>query len=313
MMSEGAVGGLPGVGETTFQPAVSGNLDAFQALIRSIDPQLAQNPNLTRHNDMSSLAKEHINLLSAVGRKGVILPNESDPTDKQRFYKELGRPENPGAYNFGDFKPPEGMPWDDQVGARMVAKMWERGLTQDQVPGVVGDFVEIQKEAWEQREQLAVRTNQQTIGTLQKELGQAYTERMNLTHRAVTTLFEGTAPEEILNLRLENGVALGDYMPFVRAMMKASDGIKEHDLIDDPTKTMPGAKTPAEAAKELEVLMGDADFRESYFSPQHINHAVALAKVEELYAYKGNLGSATQVGIGGTRSIGVTPNPNASL
>jgi hypothetical protein len=124
----------------------------------------------------------------------------------------------------------------------------------------------------------------------------------------VVELFPGDDPDEILNLRLENGVARGDHMPFVRAMMKASEFVREDGMSDDPTQRRgPGAKTPAEAQGELDKLMADPSFKEAYFNPSHIEHKAALAKVDELYAYKGKEGALTNVSIGSRDVVSVTP------
>jgi len=255
---------------------------------------------------MDSMAKEYVNLVSKIGEKGIIPAKKDDPSDRNRFYNELGRPETPGGYDFGDFSVPEGLPWDDRVGMELVKEMWEQGLTQDQVPAIVEKYTQIQAQAWGQREQASVQANQETVSTLQSELGSAYTERMNMAHRAVVEFFGSDNVDDILSTRLESGVQLGDWMPFVKAMMSASGGLREDDLHTDPTQTGMGAKTPEEAEREMEALMADKEFREAYLDSQHPNHKMALLKMDELYAYKGDKGSVASVGIGPGVSVAVT-------
>tara|TARA_R110000824_G_scaffold149633_4_gene319958 strand:- start:16436 stop:17377 length:942 start_codon:yes stop_codon:yes gene_type:complete len=311
-MSEAmSAGGIPEVGQIE-QPEPTGAVqnNSFQTLVGTLDPSLAANPNIQRHSDMDSMAKEYVNLVSKIGEKGLIPPKRGDEADRERFYNELGRPASPGEYNFGDFSIPEGLPWDDNVGMQLVKEMWDQGLTQDQVPPLVQKYAEMQQGAWQQREQAAVQANQQTVSNLQQELGSAYTERMNMAHRAVTEYFGSENVDNILSTRLENGVQLGDWMPFVKAMMSASGSLREDELHMDPTKATMGAKTPEEADREMQELMADNDFRESYLDPQHPNHKIALLKMDELYAYKGDKGSVSQIGVGSGINVGVTTQGN---
>ena len=289
-MSEAmSAGGIPEVGQIE-QPEPTGAVqnNSFQTLVGTLDPSLAANPNIQRHSDMDSMAKEYVNLVSKIGEKGLIPPKRGDEADRERFYNELGRPASPGEYNFGDFSIPEGLPWDDNVGMQLVKEMWDQGLTQDQVPPLV----------------------QKYVSNLQQELGSAYTERMNMAHRAVTEYFGSENVDNILSTRLENGVQLGDWMPFVKAMMSASGSLREDELHMDPTKATMGAKTPEEADREMQELMADNDFRESYLDPQHPNHKIALLKMDELYAYKGDKGSVSQIGVGSGINVGVTTQGN---
>ena len=53
--------------------------------------------------------------LPMLGKKGLILPDESNPQDVARFLKEIGRPETVEGYERGEFQPPEGLPWDPEA------------------------------------------------------------------------------------------------------------------------------------------------------------------------------------------------------
>ena len=278
-------------GEST-EPTITG----YQSMVQNLEPTLSANPNISRHENFDSMAKEYVNLVSKIGEKGVIPPKEGDALDRNRFYNELGRPESAAEYNFGEWNPPEG--WNDQVGMEMLQSMWDQGLTQDQAPAIVQKFAEVQQRQVAELEQASVQANQETVSTLKAELGSAYEERMNLAYRAVAENFGAENADEVLSMRLQNGVQLGDWMPFVKAMMKASDSVKEHDLVQDPTKATLGAKTPAEAQQEMDSLMADPDFKEAYLNSQHPNHKMALMKMDELYSYKGSTGSAATVGVG---------------
>ena len=287
---------LGAAAETAAQESSEPTLTGYESMVQSLDPTLGSNPNITRHENFDSMAKEYVNLVSKIGEKGLIPPKEGDALDRNRFYSELGRPESPAEYQFGEWSPPEG--WNDQVGMEMLQSMWDQGLTQEQAPAIVQKFAEVQQRQVAEMEQAYLQANQETVASLKAELGSAYEERMNLAYRAVAENFGAENADEVLGMRLQNGVQLGDWMPFVKAMMKASDAVKEHDLVQDPTKATLGAKTPAEAQQEMDTLMADPDFKEAYLNSQHPNHKMALAKMDELYAYKGSTGSPTTVGVG---------------
>lgn len=292
------VGGTTEVGSEEAQPPQSQGGDAFHTMLGTLPEQLRQNPHLTRQQDFGSFAKEYVNLVSKIGEKGIIPPKGDDPNDRARFYKELGRPESPDQYNFEGFEKPDGVPWNDEVGAELVAAMHEVGLTNEQAPKLVQKYAEIQERLWNHREAAGVQANQHITQTLQKELGAAYGEKMNLAYRATSEVFGGPEKaEEILATRLENGVALGDFEPFVRAMLKLTTVVGEEKFVSDETKGIPGAKTPADAKAEYDQLMADPEFKKSYLDNSHPNHKLAIAKVDELYEYMRGEGAIAQVGV----------------
>ncbi len=53
---------------------------------------------LSKFKSADELAKSYVNLESKIGEKGIILPKEGDPADRERYLNELGRPEAPEGY-----------------------------------------------------------------------------------------------------------------------------------------------------------------------------------------------------------------------
>lgn len=65
----------------------------------SLPEDLRGNPNITKYKSLEDFGKGHLNAVSKLGEKGVIIPKDDAPKeDIERFYNTIGRPEKPEGY-----------------------------------------------------------------------------------------------------------------------------------------------------------------------------------------------------------------------
>ena len=84
-----------------------------------ISQEFRDDPSIAKFNTVDDLAKEHVNLQSLLGRKGVIVPNQDDSPDIWSKYRsENNIPESFDKYNLEGFQKPEDT-WDENFQARM--------------------------------------------------------------------------------------------------------------------------------------------------------------------------------------------------
>jgi hypothetical protein len=282
IVSEGAV-------ETPVQTSIerpgqeSGGDSAYQTLVSTLPEGLRGDVNIQRHQSFEELAKEYANLVPAVGRKGVLLPKEDDQNDIARFLGELGRPEDPSGYDRGDFTPPEDLPWDPDVEAKLTQLMHSAGITQGQYDKLLRGYAEMQGEMYKGVIQGAHQDNQEQVAKLQAELGASYEPSVNMAARAMKTIF-GESAERVLQHRGADGNVLGNNPDFIKGMIAVSKMLGEDRLLTDASGRGPMAMTPAEAKQKILEKQSDKEFWEAYTNTKHIGHAAANAEMDALYA-----------------------------
>ena len=277
-MSEGAV--EPEVVTPGVTPEGDG---AYKTLIGSLPEGLQQDPNLARHTSFEELAKEYAHLVPAIGRKGVLMPQEGNEQDIHRFLKELGRPDDASGYDRGDFTPPEGLPWDQDNEAELTSLMHSAGITQGQYEKLLRGYAELQAKSFSTVMETAKADHAKQVETLRSELGAAYEPSVNLAARAMQKVF-GENAELLLQSRMADGNVLGNNPDFVRGMISVAKMFGEDELITDAGGRGPMGKTPAEAKAAIKAHEADKEFMARYMNPKDIGHAEANAEMDSLYA-----------------------------
>jgi len=255
------------------------------------------NPEFQKHGNLESLAQEYVNIIPTIGRKGVILPQEGDQADSDRFWSELGRPATPAEYDIQDFQVPEGLPWDEGQAMEMIKLCHDANVTNEQIKVLLPGYARIQNEMFQaigyDSQQNLARTEQ----AMQQELGATYKSQINVASRTMQHLF-GDDAESLLTARLADGTMVGNNPIFIRGIIKAGMSVGEDNLPTDAAASRggAGAMTPAAASQEIQKLMGDPKFNEAYLTAGHVDHAAAQARMDELYAYRGTHDATVDVG-----------------
>lgn len=229
----------------------------WQALRGSLPTELRDNPILDQFNEggFEALAKDRITLDPLLGREKVpLLGKDPTPEERDRFYTALGRPAKPEDYDLGDFKPPEGLPWDANLQTQMMSKLHAQGLTNEQVNGVIRDFASVQAETYSANTQQLIQRAQQVEAALRQEHGEGYDAFVELAGRA----FKEAFGEDMLQaeaIQLPDGYQLGDHPLVVRAFGRLGAKMGEHGALA-PGTTTTGAQqmTPAAALEEIATM-----------------------------------------------------------
>lgn len=112
------------------------------------DEQLQADDTIKKYKSADDFGKAFKEKDSMIGRKGVILPNEKDQNDVERFYKQLGRPDEATQYNNPEIQVEEEFKKfvsEDKLNKfKDVAHKY--GLTQKQFEGISKEYTEFQLE-----------------------------------------------------------------------------------------------------------------------------------------------------------------------
>lgn len=248
----------------------------------SFDADVRDNPVTQRLESPEAAVRELIGVQKLIGGEKIPRPSENW-TEKEwsRFYGELGRPEEPGNYDLGDFQVPEGLPWSEEFQGRMLGKLHEAGLNHEQVRKVLSSYVEDVYGQFREQSDAVAATAESAAKELQSEWGSAYGANMEVALRALTHA-AGENKNEIAEMELKDGSKLGDNPMFIRMLSKLGNSMSEHGLIGE-TKGEPRlTRTPAEAEHEIAKLNADEKFLASYNDKNHPEHQYAVDRMLDL-------------------------------
>ena len=242
-------------------------------------------PTLTTLADVPALAKSYLHAQEKISQKGVVLPKPGDDEDRARFYNELGRPETADGYDLGDFRAPDGLPWQPELVSQMLPKLHALGLNQAQANGLIRAYAEMQSEnfsASQSQMALGVETLKQTLA---QEYGAAFPEKFELAKRALRSA-AGDGYVDLAELKLADGSNLGDHPRFVRAFIKVGESVGEHIFhgSEEGGETS-FSKTPEIAKKELDDLLMDKGWNEAWTDANHPGHKAAVERKRVLFEF----------------------------
>ncbi len=236
---------------------------------------------LANLRDVAALAKEHVNLQTLIGRRGVIPPGDNAPPEAwDRFWNSLGRPTDPTGYQF---KVPRGLSEGTYSAdlAREFAQAGHRlGLTARQAEGLHDWFsgqAAAQIEA--QGEAAAGRTEQLETG-LRREWGAQYDRHLDSARRAMRRYAESDAIDQLEAALGSSGAPGGAAM--IKMLARIGETLREDSIVGDG-----GAKLslgPAEAKTEIDKVM--ANQNHPYWNRLNPGHRAAVAHLEHLFRVK---------------------------
>lgn len=247
-----------------------------------LSDDLRSHPELQKFKNFEDVAKSYVTQSELVGRKGVLLPKEGDPEDANRFYSQLGRPDTVEGYDLGDFAPPEGLPWSENVQSSMLEAMHESGLTTDQVNSVIRAYAESQSQEFEQITKQIEQARGETELALKREYGAQFDANMDLGNRAFA-MAAGDKMDEIRQTMLQDGTMLGDYKPFIDLFVKMGKSLGEDSLRGGGSRPS-FTKSPEQAKSELSALGLDEGFQKALMDRNHPEHDRAVERKSALYA-----------------------------
>lgn len=280
-MSEGAVGGEE-VQETGGEAVAA----AETTWRDTLEPDLRDNPTLAKYDDVPAVAKALLESQKLIGKKGAIHPGENaTPEQMAAYYSQLGRPETPEDYDLTDFAPPENIKeiWNSQGMEQMVEKMHERGLTNDQVRGLLDDFAAHQSEMLGDTVESIANGKEAATSALKTKWGVAYSGKIDLARRTMADAAEavGMTKEQLAGRYLPDGELVGNDPVLTEIFAMIGEASSELKFLGG-AKGQRSTLTPEEADTEIAKL----EAHEGFNDPKHPEHKAIIARRSALYQQK---------------------------
>ena len=272
-MSEEATGSDEAATETAVESSVDtgSSVDWKNAL----PDDVKTDPSLADIKDVGGLAKSYIHAQKMVGSDKVALPKEdATPEELDAFYDRLGRPKE---YEFTKAELPEGMKLNEDMEKNMKAIMHKSGLTNKQANDLYSGYMKMTSEEFTNQQTAAENQKAEWYKTLQKDLGKAFDEQVDLSQRAAREL----GGEDFLNWLDSTGQ--GNNPMFVKMFAKVGQMMAEAGA--EPGKPQSFEMTPDSARAEIARLQRDPNFMEQYNNKETDGHKEAVKKFGRLFEY----------------------------
>lgn len=227
--------------------------------------------------DLDGLARSYAGAAKMVGMdKGriVALPAEGDEAGFAELYAKLGRPEAPDKYGF---KPPEGITVDAKLQEGFAKTAHQLGLNVKQAEGLYAWWNGEGKAAGEVIAARNAQALQAGEAALKTEFGAAYTQNMDLAHKALAHY--GTPA---LNAELEH-TGDGNRPEVVKMFAKLGRQLSEDGILGKGGGGGDQLASPTEAKQQINALRADKGFSAAYNNSRDPGHADAVARMQKLY------------------------------
>ena len=241
----------------------------------SLPEGLRAEPSLQTFDSVDKLAKSYVNAVKKIGGDPanlVSIPQEGESWDS--FYNQLGRPETPEGYDFGDDP-------DNELEFYRNATH-QLGLTQEQAQNMLELYASVQEEQNEADNQATADFAVDSQIQLKREWGANYDGRLDQAQRA----FNQFATPEFISLMDETG--LGNHPELVKAFAKIGATMGEDRLIVGSGLGQSNI-SPHDAKEQIQSLYQDKEFSKAYRDNKEPGHKAAMDKMDKLFktAYPG--------------------------
>lgn len=243
--------------------------------VDGIPEKFRENPNVTKYKSFEALLDGHENLVTMVGKKGLVAPGpDANDEVKAEFFKRIGRPDAAAEYEWEPPKAQEGdsdghldFDLDPDDFAQAKDGMHKLGLTQDQFKGVMDMFASDQKERMgvEQENEVVRATEAQT--ELRKDWGEKYDAKLDTAQAAIRRFG--------LNDQLRS-MGLGNSAAVLKMFDSLSDMVGEHKLLGRPSES----GMDFDAARQ--AIMDSPGWKDAH----HADHAKLRQQYHDLYKNK---------------------------
>lgn len=244
-----------------------------------LSEDIRDNAFLANFDSVDALAKEHINVQTMIGKKGVIPPAaEGTDEDWEKFYANpvLGRPEKAEGYQL---KATDGVKVDKELEGWFRGAAHKYGVSQRQASALFNDWNAMTGK----REAATVAQNESTLEAAKKVLmekwgGQAeYDKKMALGNRAV----DQYGGDELVAFLAQSGLGVDPRMVAVFAEIG--------ETLHGDGRLVGGREgqfslTPADAKVQLNELQRNEDNRKILTDKSHPEHAALMARRSALTA-----------------------------
>ncbi len=242
---------------------------------RSILPkELQEDANIRTIPDVSTLAKSFVHARNAIGADKLVIPSKhASDDDWKQVYEKLGLPKDVKDYAI-KFK--EGVSLDKGFIDKFKETAHTSGILPHQAQKLADWFQEtnLASEAEVIKMQEAKVAND--VKALKTEWGNAYDKKMS---QAGQVLREAADPE--LFKALTEDASIGNNINVLKLLTNVADKFMKEDKSVGGDPTLNGQKSPLEAKKEYELILGNMSH--PYYIKEHPGHKTAVAEMQGLF------------------------------
>lgn len=232
----------------------------------------------------------YVNLEKLVGTKRLEAPQDGwDDAKWGEFYKNIGAPEDPNAYQFPEqvkIEDEDFAKWSRETARELGLTPRQFGKLTEKWQGYVGGRTEAGSKA--EAEQLAAAD-----AALRKEWGGAYDAKVEAGKAAVKAMQDKLGLNEEFLSQVEGKIG---YAPLIKlfATLAEDYGIGREGRA--PGQGSAFGVTPDQASAELRSLQGDPKFAEAFFDRSHPGHQDAVARFNRLVEMGGKTSGHAAMG-----------------
>ena len=281
----GNAGGESPVGGSQSIPPPAATLD-WKAMRQTLPPAMRDNSILNQFDEggFEAFVHDRIALDPLIGREKVPLPaKDATPEDLDRFYTALGRPVDAKDYDLGEFKPPEGLPWDESLQKNMMEDFHKAGLTNDQASKIISAYATRQSEGYQQLQMKSAEARGEAELQLKSELGDGYDGFVELAGRAFESAF-GENLAAIAEIQMPDGQLFGDHPLIIKAFGNLGKKMAEHGFSGGKQSTVSMSVSPDQAQLEIDKMEHPgSETAKILAQSNHPEHKAVKARWRSLY------------------------------
>lgn len=243
------------------------------SFLDTLPEDLRGDPSLRNFTDAAGLAKSYVHAQRMIGADKIALPGKAATEDDWRpIWSKLGAPDNAEGYQIS------GEGFAEQELQSFKEQAYAIGLTGQQAQQMA-TYLEGQAKggvAAEQADQ--ERIAEEYDAELRAEFGAAYDQKHDRAAAAGRAM--GIDPQVFDDIRLDNGLPLGDHPFIIKLFAGLADQLGEDTLEGATTELV---KTPEQAAREIAELTAPSS---PYWDKNHPAHETTVQDVLRLREFQ---------------------------
>ena len=238
--------------------------DPGVTFLDQLPEDLRGEPSLKNFTNVGDMAKSLVHAQKMIGMDKIPVPGKHSTEDDWKvIYDKLGRPSNPDDYKFEtnlDANDP-GLQQFKQVAHSI-------GLNADQASKILNFYGELSESGQQTLAAQQQQVREQSESDLRKDWGLAFDKKI----QQADNVFQKFFPNEMKEVKLENGNLLGNDPQFIKALAGLAENFSEDNMTAENDLTM----TPDDAQREIEKLTAPGT---PYWDKKHPGHRSAVQEV----------------------------------
>jgi hypothetical protein len=241
----------------------------------SLPPELATNPSIVKFKKAEDLAKSYVHLQGQIGKNRVAIPgNDAKPEEWDNFFKTVGRPDDPTAYEFEEASEyPEGLRKPKELQDKFRKWAHKTGLSAGQAKKLWGEMEGHIVESYKNQSGTLKAENEKVWGALKTEWGGNYDTRKGLAQKAFAAVNRALGKDNAMPSQLLQNPR------YLRAFAHIGEMAAEDRLGDAK-----GAPADYQSTNEMVAKIKELQASDAYWNAKHPGHKKTKQEVAALYA-----------------------------